>query len=47
MPTDALSAAIDAIESDYEGHCRAARELAEAYFGGEQVVESLMSRAGL
>jgi hypothetical protein len=44
---DDVLAAIDAIESDYEGHCRAARELAEAYFGGEQVVESLMSRAGL
>lgn len=44
---DDVLAAIDAIESDYEGQCRAARELAEAYFGGEQVVESLMSRAGL
>jgi hypothetical protein len=40
-------AAVDAIESDYEGHCRAAREVAEAYFGAEQVVASLMSRAGL
>ena len=40
-------AAIDAIESDYDGHCRAAREIGEAYFGAERVVESLMSRAGL
>lgn len=40
-------AAIDAIESDYDGHCRAALELAETYFGAERVVESLMARAGL
>jgi hypothetical protein len=40
-------AAVDAIESDFEGHSRAAREIAETYFGAERVVESLMSRAGL
>lgn len=44
---DDVLAAIDAIESDYEGHCRAAREIAEEYFGAERVVASLMSRAGL
>jgi hypothetical protein len=44
---DDVLAAIDAIESDYDGHCRAAREIAETYFGAERVVESLMSRAGL
>jgi hypothetical protein len=44
---DDVVAAIDAIESDYEGHCRAARDLAETYFGAERVVGSLMSRAGL
>jgi hypothetical protein len=44
---DEVLAAIDAIESDYEGHCRAAREIAANYFGAERVVESLMSRAGL
>jgi hypothetical protein len=44
---DDVLAAIDAIESDYDAHCRAAREVAEAYFGAEQVVESLMTRAGL
>jgi hypothetical protein len=44
---DDVLAAIDAIESDYETHCRAAHEIAETYFGAERVVESLMSRAGL
>jgi hypothetical protein len=44
---DDVLAAIDAIESDYEGHCGAARDIAESYFGAERVVESLMSRAGL
>ena len=44
---DDILAAIDAIESDYEGHCRAARDIAETYFGAERVVGSLMSRAGL
>ena len=44
---DDVLRAIDAIESDYDAHCRAAREIAETYFGAERVVESLMSRAGL
>jgi hypothetical protein len=44
---DDVLAAIDAIESDYEGHCRAAREIADTYFGAERVVGHLMSRAGL
>ena len=44
---DDVLAAIDAIESDYRGHCRAAGEIAEAYFGAERVVGSLMQRAGL
>ena len=44
---DDVLAAIDAIESDYAGHCRAAREVAANYFGAERVVKSLMSRAGL
>jgi hypothetical protein len=43
---DAL-AAVDAIESDYEGNCRAAREIAAEYFAAEKVVGSLMERAGL
>ena len=44
---DDVLAAVDAIESDYAGHCRAALEIAEQYFGAERVVGSLMTRAGL
>jgi hypothetical protein len=44
---DDVLAAVDAIESDYDKHCRAAREIAESHFGAERVVESLMTRAGL
>ena len=39
--------AVDAIESDYAGNCRAAREIAAEYFAAEKVVGSLMERAGL
>ena len=39
--------AIDAIESDYAGHCRAARAVAHEFFAAEKVVGSLMERAGL
>ncbi len=42
-----ILAAVDTIESDYYGNCRAAREIAEAYFAAEKVVGSLMARAGL
>ena len=42
-----ILAAVDAIESDYTGNCRAAREIAAAYFAAEKVVGSLMERAGL
>jgi hypothetical protein len=44
---DDILAAIDAIESDYQGHCRAAHDIADEYFSAERVVGSLMSRAGL
>jgi hypothetical protein len=44
---DDILVAIDEIESDYEGNCRAAREIASEYFSAEKVLESLMSRAGL
>jgi hypothetical protein len=44
---DEILAAIDAIESDYEANCRAAREIAAEYFAAEKVVNSLMDRAGL
>ncbi len=44
---DDVLAAIDTIESDYEGNCRAAREVAEEYFAADKVLSSLMQRAGL
>ncbi|MEM5786388.1 MAG: hypothetical protein AAGU11_03650 [Syntrophobacteraceae bacterium] len=42
-----ILAAVDVIESDYEGSCRAALEIAREYFAAEKVLGSLMSRAGL
>ena len=42
-----ILAAVDVIESDYEGACRAAREVATEYFAAEKVLGSLMERAGL
>jgi hypothetical protein len=42
-----ILAAVDAIEGDYAGNCKAARELAEEYFDATKVVGSLMQRAGL
>ena len=39
--------AIDTIERNYEGHCRAAREIAEEYFAAEKVLGSLLERVGL
>jgi hypothetical protein len=44
---DEVLAAIDAIESDYEAHSSAAREIATAYFDAEKVLASLLDRAGL
>jgi hypothetical protein len=44
---DDVLAAVDAIESDYVGHSRAAREIAAEHFAAERVVGSLMERAGL
>ncbi len=44
---DDVLAAVDAIEADYEGNCRAAAEIAADYFAAEKVVGSLMQRAGL
>jgi hypothetical protein len=43
---DALEA-MDEIERDYEGHSRAASEIAREYFAAETVVGSLLERAGL
>jgi hypothetical protein len=42
-----ILAAVDVIESDYEGACRAAREVAAEYFAADKVLGSLMERAGL
>ena len=44
---DDVLVAVDAIEGDYAGNCRAAREIAAGYFAAEKVVGSLMDRAGL
>ncbi len=44
---DDIRSAVDAIETDYEAHSRAAREIAAEYFAAEKVVGSLMERAGL
>ena len=44
---DDILAALDTIESDYAGNCRAAREIAAEYFAAEKVIGSLMARAGL
>jgi hypothetical protein len=44
---DDILAAVGSIEADYEGNCRAAREIAEEYFRAEKVLASLLERAGL
>jgi hypothetical protein len=41
---DALSA-IDAMNSDYNKHCSAARELAVTYFDAEKVLASVLDLA--
>jgi hypothetical protein len=44
---DEALAAIDAIESDYASHSRAAREIAAEYFAADRVIEKLLADAGL
>ena len=44
---DDVLAAVDAIESDYPGHSRAAREIAAECFAAEKVVGSLLKRTGV
>jgi hypothetical protein len=44
---DDILKAVDAVEADYPGNVRAAREIAAEYFSAEKVVGSLMQRAGL
>ncbi|MDA8377761.1 MAG: hypothetical protein M0Z50_12050 [Planctomycetia bacterium] len=43
---DDILNAVDAIESDYVGHCRAAREIAEEYFAAEKVLGDIMDQIG-
>jgi hypothetical protein len=40
--TDEAVGAIEAVESDYERHCRAAREIAEEYFDARKVLAQLL-----
>ncbi len=41
--TEDILEALDSIESDYEGNCRAAREIAAEYFAAEKVLGDLMA----
>jgi hypothetical protein len=45
--TEEAAAAIDAIEADYAFHSRAARSIAEEYFGANRVIRRLMEQSGL
>jgi hypothetical protein len=47
LTMDEILAAVDVIESDYEGSCKAAREIAQEYFAAEKVLGKLMCEAGL
>ena len=42
---DEAAAALNAIEADYERHCRAARALAEEFFDARRVVQRIFERA--
>lgn len=44
---DHILRAVETIETDYAGNCRAARDIAAEYFAAEKVLGSLMERAGL
>ena len=44
---DEALAAVDAIESDYAAHSRAAREIAAEYFAANRVIGKLLADAGL
>ena len=41
------AAALDEVNRDYSGHCRAARGIAEEYFGADRVLERLCHEADL
>lgn len=47
LTMDEILSAVDVIQSDYAGNCRAAREIAQEYFAAEKVLGKLMSEAGL
>ena len=44
--TQEALAAVDAINSDYERHCRAAREIAEEYLDARKVADRLLAEVG-
>ena len=44
---DDILAAFDCIETDYDSHCREAREIAAEYFAAERVIAKLLDRACL
>jgi hypothetical protein len=44
---DEAAAAVEAINSDYERHCRAARAIAEEYFDAPRVAQRMLEEAGL
>ena len=46
LPTaQQAAAAIEAINADYERHCRAARKLAETHFDARQVMVKILTSA--
>lgn len=45
--TSEIVAAIESINTDYQRHARAAREIAREYFSAEKVLTSLLERAGV
>ena len=44
---DEILAAFEAINSDYERHSRAAREIAEEYFRAEKVLAKMLNDLGI
>ena len=44
---DEALGAVEAINADYERHCRAARAIAEEYFAAERVAARLLADLGL
>ena len=44
---DDVLAAIEELNRDYPGHCRAAREIAEEYFDSDKVLKGLLETIGV